>query len=444
MRALIMRRSDILTVLLMAFFLISFCPGMLQAGEIPPVDDVINGKAKLPTIEDLTGGKVKIGDLIDKDNADMVKKYLSPGTYELVKRGMVLRMSRNLSPDQIVPKYFREATERHRGKAIMDENGTVYYENMGVAWPGGLPFPHPKTGLEVAANVKFGSVWDDIRNYPNMMMYVDSKGKCYKQVGQDHRFIYCNTRTKVPPLGAIPGYENIMFRSIISTTFPLELKGIGQFVIRHYDDAKEYDTGFAYLPAFKRTIRISATTWQDNIAGSDITYGDGQGLQDPYSDWNFKLVETKYILQAEPKSPFPLIDEKTGKLDKRLRFDVGEKFPRVGWTIWPMYVVEATPKIKHIYGKKVLHTHAWPYWTTLTQFALVDVYDQQMKLWKFFIDIKGNHYIQDGEPYCTAWGTSGWDLQADHATQLWCIQNVNTLKYRPKDISLKALLKTGR
>ena len=46
------------------------------------------GKAydKVPTIEDLTKGKVKIGDLIDKNNVDLVKEYLTVGIYESVKK----------------------------------------------------------------------------------------------------------------------------------------------------------------------------------------------------------------------------------------------------------------------------------------------------------------------------------------------------------------------
>ena len=53
---------------------------------------------------------------------------------------------------------------------------------------------------------------------------------------------------------------------------------MGQYAVRYYDSVKTYDAGFTYLPAFKRTIRTSATTWQDNIGGSDTIYGDGEGF----------------------------------------------------------------------------------------------------------------------------------------------------------------------
>src|SRR3989337_3870173 len=106
-------------IVLIAFLFTLLSPGSLIGAKIPSIEDVVAGKASLPTIEDLTGGKVKIGDLIDKNNVDLVKEYLTAAMYEYVKRGMVLRMGTQLPPDQLNPKAYREATERNRGKAVM-------------------------------------------------------------------------------------------------------------------------------------------------------------------------------------------------------------------------------------------------------------------------------------------------------------------------------------
>ncbi|MDY6974307.1 MAG: DUF1329 domain-containing protein [Thermodesulfobacteriota bacterium] len=434
--------SGLITVFICLLIILVY-PGLLKGEGIPSVEAVLRGDAKLPTVEALTHGKVKVGDLIDKDNMGLVKDYLTTGTIVAIERGLVLRMGRQLPPDQLVPKYFRDITEKNRGKAIMDENGTVYYEKVGTLWPGGVPFVEPKTGLEVAANVKYGVVWDDLRNHPVRILFVDSKGKAYKRVDQDQKFVYCNTRTKEPPLGAVPGYEKVMFKRFLVITFPLELKGIGQYVVRHYDDAKYYDAGFAYLPAFKRTIRISATTWQDNIAGSDVTHSDGQGLSDPYSEWSFRLMGSRYIMMPEPKSPIAYVDD-NWEISKELRFDVGKKFPRVGWAVWPLHVLEATPKLKHLYGKKLLYTSAWPYWPAILPWGLLDLYDRQMKLWKVYISIRGHHYIHEGEPYASSYMQYLWDIQADHMSQFWMSSALNQLKYKPEDITIRTLLSVGR
>ena len=113
---------------------------------------MIEEKAVVPTIEALTGGKVKEGDLINKDNVDLVKEYISPGLYETVKQGFVMRRGKQVHPEKMVPEFFKEITNKNRGKAIIDENGTAYYENMDTRWPGGVPFPNPQTGLEAVSN----------------------------------------------------------------------------------------------------------------------------------------------------------------------------------------------------------------------------------------------------------------------------------------------------
>ncbi|MDY6974456.1 MAG: DUF1329 domain-containing protein, partial [Thermodesulfobacteriota bacterium] len=410
------------------------------------VDDVIKGKVKLPTIEDLTSGKVKEGDLIAKDNVDLVKEYLAVPIYMSVMDGMVMSMGKQLPPDQLYPKTFAEITKRNEGKAIIDESGTVWYEKVGVNWPGGLPFPEPKSGLEVMANVKFGWVADSLRNYPSYIRFVDKKGRAYKKVNNDQRFVKLSTRVMLSPLGTYPGHEKILWKRVSVLTYPLKLKGVGQYSIRHYDEGKHYDTGFAYLPAFKRTVRVSSTTWQDNMAGSDCTHGDGMGFMEPFSDWTFKILAKKFILLPEPKSPFPYIDKETGDFSEKLDFDVGQKFPRLGYAVWPVYVVEGIPKIKHIYGKRVLNVIAWPYWHVITPIGIGEMYDRQMKPWKFYSGNGGMYYHVNGEPHTSGYGTLVYDVQSQHMTQFWSYQvaNLAEVDWEPSQITFKTLLQMGR
>ncbi|HLA28347.1 MAG TPA: DUF1329 domain-containing protein, partial [Syntrophales bacterium] len=410
----------------------------------PSIEDVVAGKAVPPTIEDLTGGKVKNTDLIDKNNVDLVKEYLSAGMYEFIKRGMVLKIGTQLPPDQLNPKPFRETTERNRGKAVIDENGVVYYEKKGTPWAGGIPFPNAKTGLEAISNMYYGYIWDSWRAI-NEMWYVNSRGEVYKTVGQELRFVKCTGRTTLPPLGVLPGYENLLTKRIAVTTYPREITGLGQFTVRYYDFAKTYDTGFAYLPAFKRTIRVSATTWQDNIAGSDMTYGDGFGFQEIPSDHHMKLLGKKWLLVTEPKSPTPLHDEK-GNLSKNIQFDVGKKYPRLGWVIWPVDVVEAIPKIKHVYGKRIIYMPVWPYIFSGDAVAATDIYDRQMKLWKGAVLQYGRVDYLDGDPQKPQTGCINLtmqDLQSDHTTHYTMYQLVN-YPYYPEEINLGKMLQIGR
>ena len=441
------KRLTVYRLLVYSLFLVLFSPGALLGAEIPSVEDVCAGKAKLPTIGDLTDGKVKIGDLVDKHNVDLVKDYLSVGLYELVKRGMVMRMGTQLPPDQLNPKVFRKATERNRGKAVMNEGGAVYYEKIGTPWPGGVPYPSVKNGQEAIANHYYGSAWDSYHTFA-VLWYINSKGVVYKTAQTDVSQIRCNTRISEPPLGTNPGYENTLLIRLSALTYPLEVKGLGQLNIRYYDSAKNYDAGFAYLPAFKRTIRVSATTWQDNLAGSDLINGDSNGFLEPSSDWTFKLLGKKFLLVHEPKSPSPIFDDDErgyhSHPSKNLQFDVGKRFPRFGWVIMPVDVVEAIAKFKHVYGKRVLYISSWPYTYSGTSIQQVDIYDRQMKMWKMLLLTNGCQQYVNGEPQTPISGSWMWDIQVGHATMQWMRQVLNPGNMHAERLNLTALLKMGR
>ncbi len=426
-------------VMLISLLFILSGAGIVNSAGIPSPEDVVAYKAALPTIEDLTGGKVKKGDIINKDNVDLIKDYLSPGCIEAINQGMVIIMGTNSKPDEGVPKAYVDATKKNVGKAIIAADGTVYYENEGTPWPGGAPFPTPKNGQEVMANTKWGIGLDDFRT-KGYLRFVNSKGELYKTIGMSSLQIWTNTRTLLEPLGTVPGYENQMYRRISTLTTPLELKGQGSFNVRYYNDVKNYDTGFMYFPAYKRTLRVSTTTYQDNIAGSDLVRGDSQGLNEPYSDWNFKLLETKYMLIPEHIAPFDYLDDK-GKINPKLQWDVGMRFPRMGWAIFPVHVVEAVPKGRHVYGKKLLNVAAVPYLPPAGSIEMVDIFDRQGKLWKLYCPHNGDY--DEKWKSITPWGVFMTDLQAQHTTQFWFKLKMNA-NVKPRKCSFKTLLKMSR
>ncbi len=427
------------------FFCTLLLPGALLGAKIPSIEDVVALKAPPPTIEDLTGGRVKNTDLIDKHNVELVKDYLTAAMYEYIKKGMVLKTGTQLPPNQLNPKAFRDATERNRGKAVMNENGAVYYEKIGTFWPGGYPYPWAKTGVEAMGNYNYGRVWDSFSNLPVFIWYINPKGELYKTSGQEHYYIKISGRTTVPPLGTMPGYKDIYVKRLTFATYPLEIKGLGQYSLRYYDSYKEYDTGFAYLPAFKRTLRINASTWQDNVAGSDMIFGDGLAFQEPYSNWDLKLLGKKFLLVHEPKSPVPIIDEK-GNVSKNVQFDMGKTFPRLGWIIWPVDVVEAIPKFKHVYGKRIVFIPIYPYIYSISGIAATDIYDKQMKLWKGYIQIFGSHRYLGNDPDKAVTQETGaimTDLQTGHTTHFWMNNLVNPV-LNPDSIALGTMIKLGR
>ena len=73
-------------LMLISLLLIFPYQGVSNGAGVPSAEDVAFGKAPLPTIEELTGGKVKAGDLINKDNMDLVKEFLTEGQIKCLAR----------------------------------------------------------------------------------------------------------------------------------------------------------------------------------------------------------------------------------------------------------------------------------------------------------------------------------------------------------------------
>jgi len=420
------------------------CTAFLLAGSM-----CAQAQDTVPTVEQLTGGKVKLGDVIDKTNVDLVKEHLSVGTYECVQRGMKLIMGEHLPLDKLIPAYFREATEKNKGKATIDENGTVYLAD-GSIWPGGLPFSEPKTALEVMANLKYGQAADDVGFSKQWLSFVNEEGKIYKTFQQYVTYVLMSHRLSCDPLGAYPGCEKENFRRIQSFRSPQDMKGLGQFSIRYYDDTKMIDTGFAYLPAFKRSLRVSSNTWQDNIGGADILYCDAAGVNDPFSYWDYKLIGKKYIFTTATKAPGSENDSSPysnaeGHFDtKSVTFDGGDKFPRVHWALTPVFVVEGTPRGEHVYGKRVIYVPAPPFWIPWFQTLAMDIYDQQMKIYKAFIPWLGGTLSKDGQNYAQWYGFDMYDLQTGHSSRIFAESAAYNSCANGRNYSLQMLLEGGK
>lgn len=402
--------------------------------------------AAVPTIESLTGGKIKVGDLIDKNNVDVVKDLLPVSVYECVKLGMVLIVGEHYKPEEMIGQYFWDLTDKYKGQAeIVDEYGTVYLKDRSL-WPGGLPFPEPKTGLEVMANIKYGQPQDDFKLVNQRYYYIHGDGDIYKTNTRYVSYVWCTSRKRVPPLPTWPGYESENQRNISSFTAPLTMKGLGQVKTRYYNEKEKIDTGFAYVPSFKRAIRVSQTTYQDAIGGSDVLFCDPMGINDPYVYWNFELIGKKFMLTPaiKPHVPWPLSNDLGDPLKEKFQFDVKEKFMRVAWAVTPIHVVEGTPTGDHVYGKRVFYVPAPPYWWTVP-IQCVDIYDKQMKIYKAYWNYRGGiTQSAQGDPFIRLMGFEVVNLQTLHSSRTWFQDFLCNIGLDPGQHTLKALLEMGK
>lgn len=363
--------------------------------------------AEVPTIEVLTKGQIKAGDVVTRDNVEAVKNLITPGTFEkIVKYGMQMPLyPTTTEPRLLVPERWLEATEKNRGQAVLDKNGQLWTKD-GKPWIGGFPFPDPKSGLETIWNMA-STAWTE---YADDFFY--SGGEHLIQAGQVSRsleWIYGGIsmvgRIYLEPRPYYPGYEDELYRLLISYTKPFDYKGTSILTIRPYDQT-QLERTYGYIPAVRRVRQFSTKQRWESAAGNDIFRSDLNGHNDPLGYWEWRLVGKKAMLATSVSEGY--------QVDRMPA--VAGRFPRGRWELRPeIYVVEGIPKDPTCpYGKKIIYLDG-----VMRRPMMIDFYDRRGDLWKsvayFYARLrKGDETVlsYNHPHHCM-------DLQSDHVTYVY-------------------------
>lgn len=396
----------------------------------------------IPTIEQLTHGKLKVGDTFGKEDLPILKDYLAPGIQAMVERGMKGVIGPQIPFEKQFPPSFLVATKKAQGKSYIDATRACWMKtptNEKAYFTGGLPFwPNPQTGIEAMENLRFGRYMVDEYHALVRMDLVDAKGAAYKKLYSHYEIVYVNPRVKLPPFPAIYSKEN--YRNRVYYYFPYDIDGLCLIKTRFYDDMAAPDQGYIYVPALKRTLRVATTTWADNMAGTDMTWGDSDtGLGEPFKYWDYTIVAKDKIMLC-PSIGNPLSSYKNGEIIPNVPIDEGQKFARVLWNVRPVWIVEAIPNISHVYGKKIFYLDGQAF-----RCHTFENYDHQGKLWKNWIQCTGQQADKDGENYSVGSYPSMYDIQKDSMTRLTSYYvGINDASVTPESYTLKKLMELGK
>ena len=167
-------------------FIENTAAGFLGAGVLCPVWSALaeNGDFsaaypdELLSIENYTKGALKTGDTIDSSNVDMLQDLLDGVRYTQIKQ-----MGRKLEIVPVTtdimklsPVEYTEATLRNKGLAKFDAKGNVVVGD-GKPWIGGTPFPEPRSGVELFANITLTWGRHDVSFYPIKSYEQDKNGR---------------------------------------------------------------------------------------------------------------------------------------------------------------------------------------------------------------------------------------------------------------------------
>jgi len=371
--------------------------------------------------------QLKPGEKIDKANWEKIKDVVPPSVAEWVKKGDFILDIAEFKWDYNTDEAWRKATADNAGKYEIGPDDEVIEKATGKLpeYLVGEPFPtidwknDPKAGIKLVHNIvakgsRTGTLSTDYD--------VDWIGR--QGFERDYSATWYLNYFWNRPSGPIANPENFVVNEFIKVRTPYDLSGMVQLTQRFIDSRP--DQSYAYLPAIRRTKKVSGSNRSSPFLGTDFVNDDAYGFYGKPESMNWKIVGEQVALLPVVKwgteGPANFKKQQNGGWAKpaNLRGPLNG-YEVEGWTGAPwaptnfawvprkMYVVECVAKDKYYnYGKmrfyidpvagftyKVIHDRAGDYWKTLIVSYVPAKWDNRITVcsgtWYGIIDDKTDH-----------------------------------------------------
>ena len=237
----------------------------------------------------------KKGMLLDESSWQKFKDYIPATVAKLISKYKLKIWTRDYA--RIHPSLgYIEATNKYHDKVELIDVGKDTRKRGIKNYVAGLPFPQPKTGLEVAWNYHYAYNGDD-GGFHYGVYWISAKSGVERW--EEWRWLYiirAMNRTDIDPKPHIPQFEKkgIGYTSMTWATEPHDKRGFGALYSR-YVEPKDQE-GHIYVPTRRRIMRATFGTRGDAWNQTDLLYEDVRGYMG-YPEWmNWKLEGKKTIL----------------------------------------------------------------------------------------------------------------------------------------------------
>jgi hypothetical protein len=368
---------------------------------------------------------VKPGTVITKQNWTQYKDCFSFGEQRLWQGDMFWKMPEDAeihvgAPHQwSLPKPYVEATEKYGGQTrLVKQPGGLYKLENYVA---GLPFPNPSEpdkGTKIAANVTYKmqgyqvAVFLDMGGQPTLF----TKDRFGNTAASTLEGTYMQTAYNWESDQGVPAVNpksgGSWYTQWIMQATPEQSKYTTVLTIFWQDNLREEDD-YVFVPALRRSLRLSASARCAPLFGSDLIkddqrYGWNGGVGKFMGKW---LRDQKLLSLVAMDNKLPAsLDNYDGMLG----------FPKPSWGDWEtrdasVVDIRRAPEFAagYCYASRVDYIDK-QYYTSMAE----DVYDAQMQLWKIYlISTATKNFDNYGEQeWMGGIVFQAWDVQNDHAT----------------------------
>jgi hypothetical protein len=373
--------------------------------------------------------KIWVGKKIDQANIDQVADFFPSSCVELFKNPEKWNAPPEGNFFTIVPyrqiietSGMIEATQKYSPMVKTDAEGIILnYKEIA-----GIPFPNPKTGLEIAYNFECNTRGDSSKHRyyaPN----ANPRTKTDRIADQKFQYLYYIHRVDMDPRPAFPDNPKSYHRGeFMHMYLPPEMLNTRFFTMRHVDPKKQ-DLSYIYYAQYRRIRRMSTSERTNAIDGTDMIYDDGQM-------WDGHLTRNTYTLKGKKEmllcrhQDMTKVTRQTGQ-----GFANGYEYERCNTYV--LEVINNDPN--YLYNKRIWYVDPETY-IIMWQ----EVYDQLGRFWKCFCHHTNNIQTAKGEMKNYYVGFTIEDFQRTHSGFTKIHEQEISIDINPNIYTLSNLQKT--
>jgi len=364
---------------------------------------------------------LKPGEVIGKDNWEKIKGLIPADMEEWVRSGKVLMKMGEFEYDASSDDEWNAYGIKHnQGKYTLHSNGNVIEAKSGdyPKWVYGYPFPSinykndPDAGIKLSHNRDINRGRDGNFMGPFTCEWVGTSG--FERVihNEYHRFSYWGTRQ----VEHFSNPQKILFMEATVVLEPYDVAGTAQLTYRKIDGTE--DQLYVYIPAIRRTKRMSGANRSDPFMGSDFTIDDANGWMGHTSQMKWEYVGEKIGLMCIAKFSAKKFNVCTQQPDKSWKSVTDVEGIKIGWQvkghsqapwapvtcIWvprKFHILEAKPqdpyynmgKMEFWIDKKTLWTQYKLMWDIAGEYWKTGIFMLQFMKWADCITQSSNMHL---------------------------------------------------
>jgi hypothetical protein len=371
-------------------------------------------------------GTIAPGTTITMQNWQQYKQYMPVGMIDFFQGTYYWKMPSDVQmqvgPTVIHPlsKYYLDASEKYgsQTRVVHNPDGTMDIAN----YVAGMPFPNPQEpdmGYKILANVWFP-------NEPYLLVLSPKNGlasfctadrfgnRACTKTSVVYRQLAYNSAPGIPRTE--PQAAGAWYTEWLMVEEPEQSRYTADLTI-FWQDLSKTEDNYVFVPALRRSLRLSATARCSPLFGSDMIHDDQRGgYNGGLHLFNAKMIGERKILAITD------LTAADGVYPGNYAGEIGWAEPSWGpWNLRDVYVLDVrrvpSQAQGYCYGSRIMYVDK-----QFMHQLWEEIYDSNMKLWKMVRIHLHPAEVDPGAgkiPLDGALIESYWDVQNDHKSDVF-------------------------